>query len=62
MIVYVAHVQTESSDHYTWVYDYEPSRAEVIERCWQHEGCGESLEFYEDTTCVFINKETVTTR
>jgi len=61
VIVYVAHVQTESSDHYTWVYDYEPTRSEVIARLWRHEGC-ESLEFYIDTTSVRINKETVITR
>ncbi len=61
MIVYVAHVRTESSDHYTWVYDYEPTRKEVIARLWRMEQA-ESLEFYIDTTCVSINKETVTTR
>lgn len=58
MIVWVAHVVTESSDHYTWVYAYEPTREEVIKRLYESE-LAEELEWYEQTTSVRITSQEV---
>lgn len=57
--VYVALVRTESCDTYTWLYETEPTRADVIKRLWEGEGEIEDLEWYEDTTSVHIYPETI---
>lgn len=62
MNVWIAHVVTESCDHYTWPYTYEPTREEVIQRLWESEGEIEDLEWYEDTTSVKIECQEVTAR
>lgn len=59
--VYVAHVVTESADHYTWVYAYEPTRKEVIERLYKYEKA-EELDWYEQTTSVRISLEDIAYR
>lgn len=53
MIVYTAHVVTESADHYIWVYGKEPTRDQVIQRLHDMERA-ESLEWYQETTTVAI--------
>ncbi len=59
MIVYTAIVKTDSSDTYVWVYAYEPTREEIIQRLYDMEGA-ESLEWYDDTTGIHINQTNLT--
>ena len=56
MRVFTAHVVTESSDHYVWVYAKKPTINQVIKHLWESERA-ESLEWYQQTTDVEI-KET----
>jgi hypothetical protein len=58
MIVYTAHIVTESADHYVWVYAYEPTREQVIERLQHYERAGD-LDWYEATTHVHIEQTEV---
>lgn len=57
--VFIAHVVTESADHYLWPYSYEPTREEVIKRLFNYEGAAE-IDWYEATTSVRIHKERIT--
>lgn len=60
MTVFTAHVTTESSDHYVWVYTTEPTQKQVIERLMELEGAGEEdRSFYIDTTSVTIEEQEV---
>lgn len=54
MQVYTAHVVTESSDHYIWVYAKEPSRDQIIQRLYEYEHAAD-IDWYEATTSVQIN-------
>ena len=56
MKVYTAHVRTESSDHYIWVYKNKPSREDVINQLFNWEGAAD-LEWYENTTSVTIEEQ-----
>ena len=55
MKVYITRALTESAGTHVWVYAYEPTRDEVIERVRKVEGECESFEWYLDTTCVYID-------
>lgn len=56
--VFIAHITTESADHYFWPYSYEPTREEVLQRLFDYEG-NEDLDWYEKTTSVRIVEETI---
>jgi hypothetical protein len=56
MKVWAVLIKTDSCDEYNYVYDYKPTRAEVIERVWQDEGEIESLDWYLETTNVSISE------
>lgn len=58
MIVYTAHIVTESADHYVWVYAKEPTLDEVIQRLHDYERAAD-LEWYKQTTLVFIDSTEV---
>ena len=53
MIVHTAHVRTESSDHYIWVYADRPTHEQVVRRLWEMEQA-EDFSWYMDTTSVNI--------
>lgn len=57
-VVYTARVVTESLDTYVWVYGYEPTRQEVIQRLHDFEMAAD-MEFYEDSTTVYIESTTI---
>lgn len=57
--VWTVHVVTESADHYIWVYAYEPTREDVVTKVWMLEGECEELDWYMDTTSVYIDKTVV---
>jgi hypothetical protein len=59
MNVFVAHIVTESSDHYTYVFANRPTRDSVIKRVWESEGKIETLGWYRNTTSVDILEEEV---
>lgn len=59
MKVYVARVVTDSADTYVWVYSYKPTHDEVVKRVHEMEGEYEALEWYRDTTAVYIEKTEV---
>lgn len=54
MKVWIAHVTTESSDHYYYAFKKEPKRDDVVEKVWKSEGMIEDLNWYKDTTSVEI--------
>ena len=60
MKVFTAHVRTESSDHYVWVYSTEPTREQVVERLMEFEGAAEEDRgLYVETTSVKIEEQEV---
>jgi len=60
MKVFTAHVRTEASDHYVWVYSTKPTHEQVVERLMEFEGAGEEDRgFYIDTTSVKIEEQEV---
>ena len=61
MNVWTALVETDSSDTYVWVFDYEPTFDEVIRMVWQAEQA-EELGWYQDTTNVTIIEQVVNTK
>lgn len=63
MHVYTAHVRTESSDHYIWVFSSCPTRKQVIARLMEYEGADptdkEDYNWYSDTTAITIEPQEV---
>ena len=61
MQVYTAHIITESSDHYVWVFSTEPTVEYVIERLMECEGADsvDDRDFYFNTTSVKIEPQEV---
>ena len=55
MKIWIAHVITESLDHYHFAFTNEPKSYEVIEMVCNMED-GEDLCFYMDTTGVYISQ------
>lgn len=51
--VWIANIRTERDRRYTWVYDTEPSRTQVIETLHLYE-CEADLEHYWANTDVVI--------
>lgn len=56
MKVWIAHITTESADHYYEVYKKKPNREKVIKTIWEYEGKPEDLEFFLETTSVHIEE------
>lgn len=59
--VFTAHVRTESSDHYVWVFSKEPTVEYVIKRLMECEGADpeDDRDFYFNTTSVKIEEQEV---
>jgi len=54
MKVHTVRVVTDSFDTYVWVYDYKPSRREILTRLYEVDP-GMDLQWYEDTTSVYFD-------
>ena len=64
MKVFIAHVTTESCDHYLDVYKNEPTREEVIKKLMDHEGFAYDdpdygFEWFDGSTRVQIEETTI---
>ena len=59
MKVWTARAVTEAADTYVFVYSYEPTTAAVIDKVMDLEGSIESIDFYHDTTAVYIEETEV---
>lgn len=58
---WTAEIITDCGDNYLWVFDYEPTMREVIERLHEYEGETESLDWYLGSTWVSIKKTIIIT-
>ncbi len=57
--IWIALVRTESGDTYTWPFESEPTRDQVIDELVESEGGIEDREWYDKTTSVRITPEVV---
>lgn len=61
--VWVANAFTESCEHYTFVFDYEPTEEQIKKEIWNFEsGAEDEFDFYLDTTSVYIDEFPIHTR
>jgi len=53
-IIYTARAVTDFGDTYVWVYKDRPIREQVVLQVRAHDGERQSIEWYNETTSVFI--------